>query len=125
MVLVCKKDSVPFIYIRGLVFIHLIFRSFGYLNGSSLMSMTTNAVSILKKVKRDEYVLGTCMILTLVSLIYLMGYLSHIPYTKDCSLVNISPDFTIQERNYCRGLLYPKNSSKNTTPKTNKKVLWI
>ena len=89
------------------------------------MSMTTNAVSILKRVERDEYVLGTCMILTLVSLIYLMGYVSDIQFTKDCSLSNISPDYTIQERNYCRGLLYPKNSSINTTPKTNKKVLWI
>jgi hypothetical protein len=89
------------------------------------MSMTTKAVSILKRVKGDEYVLGTCMILTLVSLIYLMFALSDIPYTKDCSLSNISPDFTIQERNYCRGLLYQKNSSINTTPKINKKVLWI
>jgi len=92
------------------------------------MSITTKAVSILKNKYLDEYVLGTCMILTLVSLIYLMGYLSHIPYTKDCSLSNISPDYTIQERNYCRGQLYPKNSDKNTTPKTNKlnnKVLWI
>jgi hypothetical protein len=79
------------------------------------MSMTTKAVSILKSVKRDEYVLGTCMILTLVSLIYLMGYLSHIPYTKDCSLSNISPDYTIQERNYCRGILYPKESKRVRT----------
>jgi len=89
------------------------------------MSMTTNAVSILKRVERDQYVLCTCMILTLVSFIYLMGYLSHIPYTKDCSLSNISPDYTIQERNYCRGILYPKESDTNTTPKTNKKVLYI
>jgi len=89
------------------------------------MSITTKTFSILKRVKLDEYVLGTCMILTLVSLIYLMGYVSDIPYTKDCSLANISPDFTIQEREYCRGLLYPKESSINTTPKTNKKVLWI
>ena len=87
------------------------------------MSMTTKTFSILKSVERDEYVLGTCMILTLVSFIYLMGYLSHIPYTKDCSLSNISPDYTIQERNYCRGILYPKNSDTNTTPKTNKIVL--
>ena len=79
------------------------------------MSMTTKAVSILKSVKRDEYALGTCLILTLVSLIYLMGYVSHIPYTKDCSLVNISPDFTVQERNSCRGLLYPKNSKRVQT----------
>jgi len=89
------------------------------------MSMTTKTFSILKRVERDEYAFGTCMILTLVSIIYLMGYVSHIPYTKDCSLSNISPDYTIQERNYCRGLLYPKNSSINTTPQINKKVLWI
>jgi len=92
------------------------------------MSMTTKAVSILKSVERDEYVLVTCLILTLVSLIYLIGYVSHIPYTKDCSLVNISPDFTMQERESCRAKLYPKDSGKNTTPKinnTNNKVLWI
>ena len=87
------------------------------------MSMTTNAVSILKRVERDEYVLGTCMILTLVSLIYLMGYVSDIRFTKDCSLSNISPDYTIHEREYCRGLLYPKESSINTTPQINKIVL--
>jgi hypothetical protein len=89
------------------------------------MSITTKTFSILKRVERDEYVLGTCMILTLVSLIYLMGYVSDIRFTKDCSLSNISPDFTIQERNYCRGQLYPKESSINTTPQINKKVLWI
>jgi len=89
------------------------------------MSMTTNAVSILKRVKGDESMMLITIILTYVSIIYLMFALSHIPYTKDCSLSNISPDYTIQERNYCRGLLYPKNSSINTTPKTNKNVLWI
>jgi hypothetical protein len=89
------------------------------------MSMTTNAVSILKRVKGDESMMLITIILTYVSIIYLMFALSHIPYTKDCSLSNISPDYTIQEREYCRGILYPKNSSINTTPKTNKKVLWI
>jgi len=92
------------------------------------MSMTTKAVSILKRVKGDESMMFITIILTYVSIIYLMFALSHIPYTKDCSLSNISPDYTIQERNYCRGLLYQKNSSINTTPKINKinkKVLWI
>ena len=92
------------------------------------MSMTTNAVSILKSVKRDESMMFITIILTYVSIIYLMFALSDIPYTKDCSISNISPDYTIQERNYCRGLLYPKESSKNTTPQINKinnKVLWI
>jgi hypothetical protein len=92
------------------------------------MSMTTNAVSILKRLFLDESMMFITIILTYVSIIYLMFALSDIPYTKDCSLSNISPDYTIQERNYCRGLLYPKNSEQNTTPKINKinhKVLWI
>ena len=92
------------------------------------MSMTTNAVSILKSVKRDESMMFITIILTYVSIIYLMFALSDIPYTKDCSISNISPDYTIQERNYCRALLYPKDSGKNTTPQINKinnKVLWI
>ena len=89
------------------------------------MSITTKTFSILKRVKGDESMMLITIILTYVSIIYLMFALSHIPYTKDCSLSNISPDYTIQEREYCRGLLYPKNSSINTTPKTNKKVLWI
>ena len=92
------------------------------------MSMTTNAVSILKSVKRDESMMFITIILTYVSIIYLMFALSDIPYTKDCSISNISPDYTIQERNYCRAKLYPKESSKNTTPQINKinnKVLWI
>jgi hypothetical protein len=89
------------------------------------MSITTKAVSILKRVKEDESMMLITIILTYVSIIYLMGYVSDKSFTKDCSLVNISPDFTIQEREYCRGLLYPKNSDTNTTPKTNKKVLWI
>jgi hypothetical protein len=90
--------------------------------------MTTKAVSILKKVERDESMMFILIILTYVSMICLMFELSDIPYTKDCSLSNISPDYTIQERNYCRGLLYPKDSEQNTTPKINKinhKVLWI
>jgi hypothetical protein len=87
------------------------------------MSMTTNAVSILKRVKGDESMMFITIILTYVSIIYLMFALSDIQFTKDCSLSNISPDYTIHERDYCRGLLYPKNSSINTTPKTNKIVL--
>jgi len=87
------------------------------------MSITTKTFSILKRVERDESMMFITIMLTYVSIIYLMFALSDIPYTKDCSLSNISPDFTIQERNYCRGLLYPKNSSINTTPKTNKNVL--
>jgi len=87
------------------------------------MSMTTNAVSILKKVKGDESMMLITIILTYVSIIYLMFALSDIRFTKDCSLSNISPDYTIQEREYCRGLLYPKESSINTTPQINKIVL--
>ena len=90
--------------------------------------MTTNAVSILKSVKRDESMMLIGIILTNVSIISLMFAISDIPYTKDCYLSNISPDYTIQERNYCRGLLYSKDSGKNTTPQINKinnKVLWI
>ena len=89
------------------------------------MSMTTKAVSILRKVFLDESMMFIGIILTNVSIISLMFAISDIPYTKDCYLSNISPDYTIQERNYCRGILYPKNSSKNTTLKINKKVLWI
>ena len=79
------------------------------------MSMTTNAVSILKSVKRDESMMFITIILTYVSIIYLMFALSDIPYTKDCSMSNISPDYTIQERNYCRALLYPKNTKRVQT----------
>ena len=89
------------------------------------MSMTTKAVSILRKVFLDESMMFIGIILTNVSIISLMFAISDIPYTKDCYLSNISPDYTIQERNYCRGQLYPKESSKNTTLKINKKVLWI
>ena len=79
------------------------------------MSMTTKAVSILREVFLDESMTCIGIILTNVSIISLMFAISDIPYTKDCYLSNISPDYTIQERNYCRGLLYPKESSKNTT----------
>ena len=79
------------------------------------MSITTNAVSILKSVKRDESMMFITIILTYVSIIYLIFALSHIPYTKDCSISNISPDYTIQERNYCRALLYPKNTKRVQT----------
>ena len=90
--------------------------------------MKTKAVSILRKVFLDESMMFITIILTYVSIIYLIFALSHIPYTKDCSISNISPDYTIQERNYCRALLYSKDSGKNTTPQINKinnKVLWI
>jgi len=89
------------------------------------MSITTKTFSILKRVERDESMMLITIILTYVSIIYLMFALSDIQFTKDCSLSNISPDYTIQEREYCRGILYPKNSSINTTPQINKKVLWI
>jgi len=79
------------------------------------MSLTTKAVSILRKVFLDESMMLIGIILTNVSIISLMFAISDIPYTKDCSLMNISPDFTMQERQFCRGILYPKNSSKNTT----------
>ena len=79
------------------------------------MSITTNSVSILKRVERDESMMFITIILTYVSIIYFMFALSDIPYTKDCSISNISPDYTIQERNYCRGLLYPKNTKRVQT----------
>ena len=79
------------------------------------MSMTTKAVSILKSRYSDKSMMLIGLTLTYVSLILLMVYVSDIPYTKDCSLSNISPDFTIQERQFCRGQLYPKQMKRIRT----------